>query len=88
MDPPSTYTHGGRKTKVEALSAEGFDSQVPTPPKGYGKSSGRGSCQANIRMNTQGALWFDPNKKTAHVVSAQGRSRGDSYFHCAANRAT
>ena len=52
-----------KKTKVETFSAEGFDSQVPTPPKGYGKSSGRGSCQANIRMNTQGTLWFDPNKK-------------------------
>ena len=53
-----------QKTKVPIFSAEGFETQDPTPPQGFGQSAGRGSFQANVRRNTQGNLRFDPLKKS------------------------
>ena len=67
-----------KKTKVPIFSAEGFETQDPTPPQGFGQSAGRGSFQANVRRNTQGRLRFDPNKKISHVVFEPGRSRGET----------
>ena len=52
------------------VCAEGFETQAPTPPQGFGQSAGRGSFQANVRRNTQGILRCDARKKSRTSASS------------------
>ena len=53
--------------KFKCFPGEGHPEQVEPPPKGFGKSRGRGSCQAYLNEDVLCYLHFDANKKPARV---------------------
>ena len=64
--------------------------QVAAPPKGKGKSAGRGSCQDYIRQNTKEWLQFDHRKKSreAAVVAIAGAATAPAGLLAIADAAT
>ena len=53
--------------KFKCCPGEGHPEQVEPPPKGFGKSRGRGSCQAYLNKDVLRLLQFDATKKAARA---------------------